>query len=462
MSRSSHVRQRAASWPPPGSFVVVVVTAGRASACGWQTLGVAALVTPCVGLLLAIAGVSCAGGAVFQTWREHEHRPLFPVLAATISRGRAAARRLKWWEPEREEVQGSLTLSAEFSLQAHGTVTGPNIPADAPVDEAVRLLVRRVERIEENAREARQQHKTSVKELRTELASHGGCATGDRRRSASSHEGCRHQHREPAALGTNPGGRRNSAYDDSDDHHDDRQPQLSNARVADDVPSTGESPRRDVGVKCACGVATQWPPVTLDPGHRDEQGGQDEGTGRSRVVPLLCPSRAGPWSTGVLLVDTPRGGHLPRSTPRWSPSIIASPLLTRVAVGYRVVTRSALELSGATCTIHGTYTGKASVPAVAKSGGSCRFCTPNFHMRPRLRLMVPGLGIGCPAPYRCAVCRTAAGAPVCRCTQSFMVEGAVSSVRASSYDAIDTASCSNCSRWERAVSSAWRAAVSAA
>ena len=201
VSRSSHVRQRAASWPSPGSFVVAVVTAGRASACGWQTLGVAALVTPCVGLLLAIAGVSCAGGAVFQTWREHEHRPLFPVLAATISRGRAAARRLKWWEPEREEVQGSLTLSAEFSLQAHGTVTGPNIPADAPVDEAVRLLERRVERIEENAREARQQHKTSVKELRTELASHGGCATGDRRRSASSHEGCRHQHREPAALG---------------------------------------------------------------------------------------------------------------------------------------------------------------------------------------------------------------------------------------------------------------------
>lgn len=133
---------------------------------------VVALLTTCVGLLLAIAGAICASVALFQTWRQHERRPLFPMLAAALRRARTAARHLtRWRKPRNQTIQASAVLSASSVMQAHLTVQGPAIPEDAPVDEAVRLLVRRVERIDENAREDRQQHKTSVKELRTELAS---------------------------------------------------------------------------------------------------------------------------------------------------------------------------------------------------------------------------------------------------------------------------------------------------
>jgi len=135
---------------------------------------VAALVTTCVGLLLTIAGVSCAGVAFFQTW--HERRPLFPALAVALSRGRAAARRLAWWRtPKHTTAQLSAVLPGlSGSMQGHLTVYGPDIPPDAPVEEAVRLLLRRVERIEETARDDRQRSTTSVAELRTELASTAG------------------------------------------------------------------------------------------------------------------------------------------------------------------------------------------------------------------------------------------------------------------------------------------------
>ena len=137
---------------------------------------VAALVTTCVGLLLTIAGVSCAGVAFFQTWREHERRPLFPALAVALIRGRAAARRLAWWRtPKHTTAQLSAVLPGlSGSMQGHLTVYGPDIPPDAPVEEAVRLLLRRVERIEETARDDRQRSTTSVAELRTELASRAG------------------------------------------------------------------------------------------------------------------------------------------------------------------------------------------------------------------------------------------------------------------------------------------------
>jgi hypothetical protein len=52
------------------------------------------------------------------------------------------------------------------------------------------------------------------------------------------------------------------------------------SRALAPAPLAGQCPRRSVGVQGAYGVATRWPDGHPGPRHRDEQSGQDKGTGK--------------------------------------------------------------------------------------------------------------------------------------------------------------------------------------
>jgi hypothetical protein len=71
------------------------------------------------------------------------------------------------------EVSGIASMSTMGTAVITATVSGPAIPADALVEEKIRLLIRRVELVEAHATADRTRHNEEIGQLRSDLSTQG-------------------------------------------------------------------------------------------------------------------------------------------------------------------------------------------------------------------------------------------------------------------------------------------------
>jgi hypothetical protein len=119
---------------------------------GCDTAWVLALLTTLVGLLAVLAGIGCGAMAYSRTYAEHAAVPLWPEL----HRARQAIRRL--WVRVRSvfrrpgvTVSVNATASAALADSVTVVVSGPEIDIDLPVEKQVRLIIHRMNIIENQA-----------------------------------------------------------------------------------------------------------------------------------------------------------------------------------------------------------------------------------------------------------------------------------------------------------------------
>lgn len=110
-----------------------------------------ALLTTIFGLLTTGAGIGCAWAAFSRSHAEHGDGPLWPA----VHRGGQVVRQVWRRHVLRRRgrvvnLAGSASVGA-FAASAWAVVTGPEIDPDLPLEEQVRLLVRRVRNIESQA-----------------------------------------------------------------------------------------------------------------------------------------------------------------------------------------------------------------------------------------------------------------------------------------------------------------------
>jgi hypothetical protein len=124
-----------------------------------------------VGLFVTLVGVGCGVIAYRRTWTEHGSGPLWPVVhrGGTLLR-HWMMRLLPFRRRRGVTVQAGAALSAEAAMSVRAIKSGLLVPDDAPLDQQIRLLVRRIEHVEYEAAEDRKQHKTDIKAVRADMS----------------------------------------------------------------------------------------------------------------------------------------------------------------------------------------------------------------------------------------------------------------------------------------------------
>lgn len=130
-----------------------------------------ALLTTIVGLLTVLAGIGCAWTAYSRTHAEHADGPLWPLLHNV---GQAARRLWRRYALRRRAVPISASASVAMAMAGTATisVSGPEIDTDLPFEEQMRLLVRRVRNIENEARSDRARFAKGLGEVTGRVDSH--------------------------------------------------------------------------------------------------------------------------------------------------------------------------------------------------------------------------------------------------------------------------------------------------
>lgn len=162
-NREDCIGQGAAARPLP---------AGRAANSLLHTLLMVALSCTVLGLLMVVAGIGFGWTAYTRTHAEHAGVPLWPRLHRARQTTTHYARR--WLLPRRElrliDVPGG--SAAAGTAHGHLLVSGPGVPEHLPIEQQVRLLLRRVEMIEDQAASDRTQHRADVAQVVTRIDAH--------------------------------------------------------------------------------------------------------------------------------------------------------------------------------------------------------------------------------------------------------------------------------------------------
>lgn len=128
-----------------------------------------AFVTTVLGLVLVVAGLGYSVAAYHRANAEHGDRPLWPRLR----RAWVAVRRV-WvqYVLRRPPIQGRMSATAPAAtVTGSGTVTfaDPQIDADLPVEEQLRLVIDRLKAVESRTSSDRAQFTTDLHEIRHEI-----------------------------------------------------------------------------------------------------------------------------------------------------------------------------------------------------------------------------------------------------------------------------------------------------
>lgn len=124
-----------------------------------------------IGLAFVTAGIDCGYVAYRRTLADYGGGRVWPWAYRMRVQGLAAARRFFRRRPlVIRDVSGAASLVGGAAGVVRVIHSGLPIPADASVEEQIRLLIRRVEHVEAEAAEDRTQHSEVIGQLRHECS----------------------------------------------------------------------------------------------------------------------------------------------------------------------------------------------------------------------------------------------------------------------------------------------------
>lgn len=128
------------------------------------------IVLTTLGLVLSVVGICLAAVAYASTNREHGTEPIWPALNRSVSSIRNLVRRLlrRNRDVTVHDAVGAIRVSGGV-VQGEGTVSGGNAPADLSLEEQLRWIERRIERVEAAAAQEASRRSHDVHALRTEI-----------------------------------------------------------------------------------------------------------------------------------------------------------------------------------------------------------------------------------------------------------------------------------------------------
>ncbi|MGW7537548.1 hypothetical protein [Amycolatopsis sp. NPDC054798] len=128
------------------------------------------IVLTALGLVLSVVGICLAAVAYASTNREHGTEPIWPALNRSLTIIRSLVRRLlrRNRDVTLHDAVGAIRVSGGIA-QGEGTVTGGNAPASLPLDEQLRWVERRIERVEMAAAQEVSRRSSAVHALHTAI-----------------------------------------------------------------------------------------------------------------------------------------------------------------------------------------------------------------------------------------------------------------------------------------------------
>ncbi|WP_326955755.1 hypothetical protein [Amycolatopsis sp. NBC_01286] len=128
------------------------------------------IVLTALGLVLSVIGICLAAGAYASTNQEHGTEPIWPALDRLLAGSRHLVRRLlrRNRDVTVHDVVGAIRVPTGF-VQGEGTVTGGNAPTDLSLEEQLRWVERRIERVEMAAAHEASRRSTEVYALRAAI-----------------------------------------------------------------------------------------------------------------------------------------------------------------------------------------------------------------------------------------------------------------------------------------------------
>lgn len=120
-------------------------------------------------VVMVVVGIGFGWTAYTRTHAEHAGVPLWPRLHSAWQTTKNYARR--WLLPRRDVRFVDLAGVSAAAGAAHGRLlaSGPAVPEHLPIEQQVRLLLRRVERIEDQAASDRAQHQVDIAQVVTSI-----------------------------------------------------------------------------------------------------------------------------------------------------------------------------------------------------------------------------------------------------------------------------------------------------
>lgn len=118
-----------------------------------------------LGLVVIAIGVGCGAMAFWQVWVELRHDPFWPWLVQAMTWLRRAARWVLRRRPEPQTIHIDPAVETDTARPIRAIKSGLPVPEHLPLQEQIRLLVRRVEQIELEAHIDREQWKDHTKNL---------------------------------------------------------------------------------------------------------------------------------------------------------------------------------------------------------------------------------------------------------------------------------------------------------
>ncbi|MEV5720856.1 hypothetical protein AB0L41_43915 [Amycolatopsis mediterranei] len=121
------------------------------------------------GLLFSVVGIYCAATAYFATYREHGAGPMWPAVERLLTKAKHWARRLVGRTHDVTVHAGVAEARVGVGIEATAVVTRGPAPAELPLDEQLRWIERRIELVELQAAQDREQHANESRALRASI-----------------------------------------------------------------------------------------------------------------------------------------------------------------------------------------------------------------------------------------------------------------------------------------------------
>jgi hypothetical protein len=136
-----------------------------------------------LGLMLVVSGVCCGFAAYRRTLAKYDGRPVWPWASQKGIQVIAGARRVFRRRPRvSRAVTGTVSVGLGATAATRGIRSGLPVPTDVPMEEQIRILVRRIEHVEAEAAKDRMQHCEEISRLQSghsAQAAHLGKADDD-------------------------------------------------------------------------------------------------------------------------------------------------------------------------------------------------------------------------------------------------------------------------------------------